>query len=664
MTGPGGLPMPGLARMAEVTRAISEAARRGPGEAVGRWLIYEPWSIVGQRNTVTAKNRIVMPAIPTGLASTQGDATDAMNEWYRARSVGGVGLILVEPAHVIRDAGARDSSPVRGEFSPRLVIDAKSDQKALRSLSDAIRSSGAVPGISLALPSDLDIAAAALSDFKMWITAVAVASSACEGAGFEVVELVFSHDGLVHRSLRRATNRRTDRFGRGEAGRFRLARELARSAVTAAMSPVIVKFAIDQRRWGGLNAEAGNRLALALQDDGVAALEIVGGDRWDDASLQLSCGVGEGPVIARTSGAIHQGVRIPIIASGRLLSPTGAEETLRDTNATAVAMGRALIADPSWVAKARAGVEEEIVPCIGCLGCHSAMDGGTIGCVVNGDEVHITGLHVQQTSHPLNIAVLGAGLPGLEFARVASSRGHDVTVIPGTMPLGGVTGLRSSVPGNAEFGRAFLYFGDRLREFGSGLGETIPDDCDLVVDARPLPGPKLSWAVGRSVLTASSVLGRDLHQMYGIGRRVAICGPGSLAGEVALFLAGWGRRPTVVVPGTSDNPFPDAHPMHALRLVERLAGYKCDLVTDATPVEWNETLDRKHRLTVRRGDGTTAVLGPFQTAVEATGWSEPQVTAPTETVVNGTRTIVLGDSQSFDTVRKLVHWANQLARTV
>ncbi|NBT94591.1 MAG: hypothetical protein EBT47_06225, partial [Chloroflexi bacterium] len=119
MTGPGGLPMPGLARMAEVTRAISEAARRGPGEAVGRWLIHEPWSIVGQRNTVKAKNRIVMPAIPTGLANTQGDATDAMNEWYRARSVGGVGLILVEPAHVIRDDGERDSSPVRGEFSPR-----------------------------------------------------------------------------------------------------------------------------------------------------------------------------------------------------------------------------------------------------------------------------------------------------------------------------------------------------------------------------------------------------------------------------------------------------------------------------------------------------------------------------------------------------------------
>ena len=174
-----------------------------------------------------------MPAIPTGLASRKGDATEAMNEWYRARSIGGVGLILVEPAHVVRGNGERESSRVPGEFSPRLVIDERSDHEALRSLAEAIRLSGAVPGISLELPTELATADAALKDFKEWSTAIGVASSASDRAGFKVIELVFSHDGVVHRSLRRATNRRTDRFGRGEAGRFRLARELARSAVTA-----------------------------------------------------------------------------------------------------------------------------------------------------------------------------------------------------------------------------------------------------------------------------------------------------------------------------------------------------------------------------------------------------------------------------------------------
>lgn len=656
--------MPGLARMAEVTRAISDAARRGPAEAKGRWLLHEPWTLVGRGPTVTLKNRVVMPAIPTGLASPDGDGTPAMNEWYRARGVGGVGLILVEPAHVLREYTRQQSAPVPGEFSARLVIDAKSDREALRSLADAIRLSGAVAGIALVLPAEFDIAVATPSQIKSWVLSASVASTIGEDAGFEVIELIFSDDGAVHRSLRRNSNRRTDRFGRGETGRFCLARELARGVVAATTCPVIVKFAIDQRRWGGLPAEAATRLAVAFQEDGVAAFEIVGGDRWDDASLPLSCGVGEGPGVSRTSGAIHEVLRVPIIASGRLLSPTGAEEVLRDTNATAVAVGRALIADPSWVAKARAGVEDEIIPCIGCLGCHVATDEGTIGCVVNGDGVEDPGRTVEQTSRPLKIAVLGAGLPGLEFARVASSRGHDVTVIPGNLPLGGVTGLRSSIPGNAEFGRAFLYFGDRLREYGSGLGDDAATDADVVVDARPLPGPKVGWAVGRSVLTASSVLGRDLHQMYGIGRRVAVCGPGALAGEVALFLAGWGRRPTVVVPGTAENPFPDAHPMHAQRLVERLAGYKCDVVTDATPVKWTETIERKHKLTVQRSDGTVTVLGPFQTAVEATGWSEPEFIRSSDALVNGTGAIVLGDSQNFSTVRTLVHRANQLARNV
>ncbi len=244
--------MPGLARMAEVTRAISDAARRGPAQAKGRWLLHEPWTLVGRGPTVTLKNRVVMPAIPTGLASPGGDGTPAMNEWYRARGVGGVGLILVEPAHVLRDCTRQQSAPVPGEFKARLVIDAKSGREALRSLADAIRMSGAVAGIALVLPAELDIAVLTQSQIKSWVLSVSIASNICEDAGFEVIELIFSDDGAVHRSLRRNSNRRTDRFGRGETGRFRLARELARGVIAATTCPVIVKFAIDQRRWGGL----------------------------------------------------------------------------------------------------------------------------------------------------------------------------------------------------------------------------------------------------------------------------------------------------------------------------------------------------------------------------------------------------------------------------
>src|SRR5439155_23688515 len=115
------------------------------------------------------------------------------------------------------------------------------------------------------------------------------------------------------------------------------------------------------------------------------------------------------------------------------------------------------------------------------------------------------------------------------------------------------------------------------------------------------------------------LLGRDLHQLYGIGRRVAVVGSGALAAEVALFLAGWGRRPWVIVPGSTDDPFPDVHPMHAARLLERLEGYKVPLVTGAAPLAWRYDEDRKSALRILR-QGQEEVLQPFHSTVSAAGW--------------------------------------------
>jgi hypothetical protein len=209
------------------------------------------------------------------------------------------------------------------------------------------------------------------------------------------------------------------------------------------------------------------------------------------------------------------------------------------------------------------------------------------------------------------------------------------------MPLGGLLGLRAGVPGNAELGRAFLYHGDRLVELGAsiadeqagegptegGTTEAVAEGADVVVDCRAGEEVRPRWAVGRGVFLAGDVLRRDLHEMYGIGRRVAVVGPGALAAEVALFLAGWGRRPTVVVPGPPDDPFPDVHPMHAARLRERLEGYKVPLLTGATPVGWRYDPGRKSELVVGRGGGEE-VLGPFHTAITVAGWAAPPGQAP------------------------------------
>ncbi|MGH2355232.1 MAG: FAD-dependent oxidoreductase, partial [Chloroflexota bacterium] len=211
------------------------------------------------------------------------------------------------------------------------------------------------------------------------------------------------------------------------------------------------------------------------------------------------------------------------------------------------------------------------------------------------------------------------------------------------LPLGGLLGLRSGVPGNAEFGRAVLYFGERLVELGVSIVDEPPADANLTVDCRPAPEIRPAWARGKGLLLAGEVLGRDLHEMYGIGRRVAVVGPGALAGEVALFLAGWGRRPTVIVPGSEAEPFPDVHPMHAARLRERLDGYHVTLVAGARPLAWHYDENRKSQLRVHR-HGREELLGPFHSAICAAGWPG----------VSGQRSAISG--QEADDGQAAVRW--------
>jgi hypothetical protein len=204
-----------------------------------------------------------------------------------------------------------------------------------------------------------------------------------------------------------------------------------------------------------------------------------------------------------------------------------------------------------------------------------------------------------------------------------------------------------------------------------------------VVDCRAGQEVRPAWAVGRGVFLAGDVLRRDLHEMYGIGRRVAVVGPGALAAEVALFLAGWGRRPTVVVPGLAEDPFPDVHPMHAARLRERLEGYKVPLVTGATPVAWRYDPGRRSVLVASRG-GMEGALGPFHTAISAAGWAAPPGQAPRVPGVPDGETrwpqaifgrvvpdevpdgavVRVGDTLYPEPLRDLVQYAHQLGRVL
>jgi 2,4-dienoyl-CoA reductase-like NADH-dependent reductase (Old Yellow Enzyme family) len=697
---------PGQARMADVAKAITEAALRPPEPAPA--LLFTPLVLRGLTGGegLTLPNRVKLAAMTTGFASPAGLPSERLVEWYGARAAGGTGLVTVEgtlvaPPHPLCS---------RSRFKQhRLRLDEDAVVDAFRPLTAAIHRGGARAAVQLTYPGLKDAAAVdawPADEIVAVVRAFGAAAARARAAGFDAVEMQCTYRSLFAQLLSRATNRRRDRYGRGPAGRRRAVLEALAAIRERAGGdlPVLVKYSADEYLARGIRPDgAGGGVAIgqALAQAGAAALEVLAGAVASDADLRFSSGVGEA-VLAELAGTVRLAAGIPVAVAGRLLTADGAEAVLRQGQGDLVSVGRAILADPAWLAKGRAGVELEIVPCISCMACYTPAPDGGIGCPANGEAGQEYLPPLPAAEPPRRVTVLGAGLAALEVARVAASRGHAVTLATAGLPLGGLMGLRAGVPGNAEFGRAFLYLGDRLVELGASIAgepagtgagtdaaEAIPD-ADVVVDARAGQEARPAWASGKGVFLAGDILGRELHQMYGIGRRVAVVGPGALAAEVALFLAGWGRRPTVVVPGPEEQPFPDVHPMHAARLRERLEGYKVPLVTGATAVLWRFDPGRKSELVVRRSAPASAsgskrgrkkaaggtveqAIGPFQTAVSAAGWGEadaaidwPQAASVPEVppAVPDGAVIALRDTPYPEPLRDLVQYAHRLGRVL
>lgn len=608
-----------------------------------------------------------MAPMTTGFASHAGRPSRRLVAWYGARAAGGAALVIVEETLVLDDERTRASSP------RKLRLAAQSAIPSFRALAETIKRGGAVAALQLAYPRADDLLTLSFRDVARIVAAFGEAALRAEGAGFQAVEVQASPGRFLGQLLSPLTNKRRDRYGRAPGGRMQALIQAVGAIRTATSGrvPVLVRFSADERDPTGITLHRALEIARALETAGVAALEIVGGAASVPPTELLSSGVGEATRVD-LAAAVKQAVSVPVIANGRIVTGDSAAEVVTRGQAHLVSLGRALLADPAWAAKHRAGIENEIAPCIGCMACFTPAPDGGIGCPVNGDAGHEYLPPLVMADQPRRVAVLGASLAGLELARVAAARGHDVSISTAGLPLGGLLGLRAGVPGNAEFGRAFLYAGDRLRELGVFIVDDAAPGADVLLDCRAGAERRPPWLTDRGTLLAGELLGRDLHEMYGIGRRVAVVGYGALAAEVALFLGGWGRRCTVVVSASENQPFPDVHPNHAARLRERLEGYKVPIVAGATVRAWHYDTDRKSELDVTR-NSARETLGPFHTVVSAAGWTlprpwpqrtlVPRLPRLPKTILAGT-VFALQDTPYPEPLRDQVTFANLLARVI
>jgi 2,4-dienoyl-CoA reductase-like NADH-dependent reductase (Old Yellow Enzyme family) len=283
------------------------------------------------------------------------------------------------------------------------------------------------------------------------------ASNAVAG-GFDGIEVHGAHGYLIHEFLSPKHNRRTDEYGGSLENRMRFCVDVLEAVRSAVGDDVAVGLRLvgdeEQRDGSGLTADDAAEIAARLENAGLVDF------------LNVSIGV-SGVGMVRPLYAPHllgvyaahtvkKAMRdTPVFAVHRIVTPDEAEGILERGEADAITLVRALIADPEWGRKARAGADDTIRRCTGCnQGCYgNLIQSLPINCVTNpavGRESELGSGTLQPAARPKRVVVIGGGPAGLEAAWVAAARGHDVTLLERDDELGGKIRLAQQLPGRRE----------------------------------------------------------------------------------------------------------------------------------------------------------------------------------------------------------------------
>ncbi len=516
-------------------------------------MLFEPIKI----GKLELKNRIVMPAMGLGYTGKR------LTNFYVERAKGGVGFIVIGPVGVNRD----NPSFVN-------VFDDKSIPK-IEKLAGALKEHGSKVALQLWHPgrygfttgklvSASDIPAPIFTKAKPKALTVpeieVIEDEFAEGAlrvkkaGFDAVEILGGTGYLISQFLSPRTNKRTDEYGGDLKNRMRFPLEIIEKVKkNIGDFPLTCRISGDEFVEGGNTASEQKIIAKALDDAGVNALNVNVG--WHESRVpQMTMSVPRGGFVYLAQG-IKEVVNIPVIASHRINDPILADNLISEGKVDMVAMARSLIADPELPNKAREGRLEEIRPCIACLqGCFdNVFKGRAVTCFMNPIAGREGEWKIETAKSPKNIVVVGGGPAGMEVARVAALRGHNVTLYERDR-LGGQLNLAAMPPGRDEFKNVPIYYSAQLKRLGvdikhanAGVEMVMGDNPDTVIIATgaiplipEIEGIDVAISEGYAVSAHEVLSGKD------VGDSVVIVGGGGMGVETALYLADKEKRVTIV----------------------------------------------------------------------------------------------------------------------
>ncbi len=312
----------------------------------------------------------------------------------------------------------------------------------------------------------------------------------CRNGGLDGVELHGAHGYLIGQFLSPALNIRDDLYGGSTENRARFALEIL-AAIRAEVGdgfPVGIRISGVDFIPGGIDTAEAQAIARVLEPH-IDFLDVSMSSYWRFHKFISTLDDPLGYEIA-SSEQVTKIVSVPTIVTGRILTLDHASHLVQSGVADMVSMVRAMIADPSLVLKAREGREPEIRPCIGTsMGCVAQlMTTGRLQCVVNvaaGKESTVAFETPGRALLRKKVLVIGGGPAGLEAARTAALRGHDVHLYEMTNQLGGQVRIAASAPHRADLAAITRFLADEMVRLGVRVHLRVPVDPDLVRSQRP-----------------------------------------------------------------------------------------------------------------------------------------------------------------------------------
>ena len=517
--------------------------------------LFEPIKV----GSVTIKNRIVRSPHGTGLLG------DDLIAYHEARARGGVGMSTISAT------GVHPSAPIgipvySDECMPLLEKISSRMHKYDMKLFIQLYHGGAGFPSAFGMPEHWSASpipnpmAAGIIPIEMTQTMIddVVASFAAgavraRDAGLDGVDIHASSGYLLHEFLSPALNQRSDKYGGSLENRMRFTMEVIHAIRNAVGTDFVIGVRLPNEDYvpGGITAQECARIAEVV-DPIVDYVSLHMGAYWRFHKL---IGPSDEPLglEMEANNIITPHVTKPTIVVGRIMTLDHASSIVANGEGDMVSMVRALIADPELVNKARNRQEQSIRPCLGTnMGCVGRLlTTGQLGCVVNvaaGKEQVLSFEPEGETPKPKKILVVGGGPAGLEFARNAAIRGHQVILHDALKTLGGQVVMAASAPHRADLGSIVSWLSDELDTLGVEVHSNSYVDEALIAEIAPDEVVLATGTTPRSdgmqqSTPADPIPGFNLPHVYsswdvlGFGEKVKLEGPAVIFDDTGSFEA-------------------------------------------------------------------------------------------------------------------------------